>query len=170
MSHFWRDRDELGEGLRAARAEPRPEFLDSLVHRLESEKGGIGGRWRLAVAAAVTDGLLGAVGASGGIGYASSATKSFVRAVEPNHNIHLGRSSQGRGGGTGSSTEDSPGSRGSTPAADEYVGKTAICHRTGSSRHPFVIIVVSHNALRAHKAHGDTLAGPGGTCPGPPIP
>lgn len=48
--------------------------------------------------------------------------------------------------------------------------KTAICHRTGSEENPFVVITVSNNALRGHKAHGDTLVAPGGTCPGPPIP
>jgi hypothetical protein len=173
MTYFWRDKDELGERLRAARAEPRAEFLDSLVNRLESRRGGIGVRRRLAVAAALTVGLIGAVGAFGGIGYASSATSSFARAVEPHHNLHLGTPShpgEGRVEGTDSSAGNSPSASSSTPASDEYVGKTTICHRTGSSRHPFVIIAVSNNALPAHTAHGDTLTGPGGTCPGPPIP
>jgi hypothetical protein len=56
-----------------------------------------------------------------------------------------------------------------TPAEDQYEGKTTICHRTGSQKNPWVVITVSNNALPAHKAHGDTLVGPNGTCPGPPI-
>jgi hypothetical protein len=48
--------------------------------------------------------------------------------------------------------------------------KTTICHQTGSEKNPFVVIAVSNHALPAHRGHGDTLEGPGGTCPGPPIP
>ena len=34
-------------------------------------------------------------------------------------------------------------------------GKVTICHRTGSTKNPFVIITVSCNALDAHLRHGD---------------
>jgi hypothetical protein len=33
--------------------------------------------------------------------------------------------------------------------------KVTICHRTGSSKHPFRAIRVSQNAVAAHVAHGD---------------
>jgi hypothetical protein len=32
-------------------------------------------------------------------------------------------------------------------------GKTTICHATGSSTNPYVLITVSDNALPAHKRH-----------------
>ena len=44
-----------------------------------------------------------------------------------------------------------------------YAGKVAICHHTGSKKHPFHTIVVSGNAVQAHVTqHGDTI----GPCPG----
>lgn len=35
--------------------------------------------------------------------------------------------------------------------------KVALCHRTGSRKHPYVTIFVSQNAVRAHVRHGDAL-------------
>jgi hypothetical protein len=155
MRRFWRNGDELEARLREIRAEPRPDFLHLLARRLEGETR-VRAR-RFAFAAALTTGLLVAAGASGGIGYASSATKSLAHAIVASGK-HPSKSQR----------PSSPTSR--TPASDQYVGKTTICHRTGSRNHPFVVITVSNNALPAHRAHGDTLAGPGGTCPGAPIP
>src|SRR5207237_569566 len=80
-----------------------------------------------------------------------------------NGNGNNGNGNAGNGNnGNGNDDESS--------ADNQYKHKTTICHRTGSSKNPWVIITVSDNALPAHKAHGDTLVGPGGTCPGPPIP
>lgn len=36
-------------------------------------------------------------------------------------------------------------------------GKVAICHRTGSKKHPFHTIIVAVPAVRAHLKHGDVL-------------
>ncbi len=47
-------------------------------------------------------------------------------------------------------------------AAAPAVNKVALCHKTHSTSHPWVRIVVSKNAVAAHLRHGDQLAGPGG--------
>jgi len=47
-----------------------------------------------------------------------------------------------------------------SPSAGQYQyagGKTTICHRTHSKKHPGVTITVSNSALPAHMRHGDTL-------------
>ena len=52
---------------------------------------------------------------------------------------------------------------GSTATATGTTGTTAsgrrvtVCHRTGSKKHPFRTITVSHAALAAHLRHGDRL-------------
>jgi hypothetical protein len=51
-----------------------------------------------------------------------------------------------------------------SPSVGQYQygkGKTTICHRTGSKKHPMHTIVVSNSAVPAHLRHGDTL----GPCP-----
>jgi hypothetical protein len=123
---------------------------------------------RITVAAALTVGILATVGSVGGMGYAASAAKSFAKGIDLK-----GSSSKASSSGNGNQNGAKAGSSASsaaTPASDQYVGKTTICHHTSSAKKPFVVITVSNNALPAHKRHGDTLVGPGGSCPGPLIP
>jgi len=137
------------------RAEPRPEFLNALIDRLEAatdrpERTRASRSFRVAAAVGLTIIGLAMFGAFGGIGYAASAAHSFATAIVSNARNPTRASSP-------------------SAAADQYAGKTTICHHTHSKTNPWVVITVSNNALPAHKAHGDTLVGAGGTCPGPPI-
>jgi len=74
--------DALERRLRARRPRPREEFVNALSARVnESRPARRYGSARVAVAAALTLGMLAALGAVGGLGYAASAAKSAVSAV-----------------------------------------------------------------------------------------
>jgi ribosomal protein S14 len=51
-----------------------------------------------------------------------------------------------------------------TPRPKPKPRKYAICHRTGSKKHPYRKIAVPKSSLRAHLRHGDLLVGTG-RCP-----
>ena len=52
-----------------------------------------------------------------------------------------------------------------TTASKGKAGKVMLCHRTGSKKKPFVPIVVSRNAAKAHLKHGDLPMPASGSCP-----
>jgi hypothetical protein len=156
MRGWRRHGDELEAQLRAQRVDPSSELAAGIIGRLshEQRRSPIGA----ALAVAVTAAGLAVFGAFGGVGYASSAAHSFAQTIAATHTA------------TPKGPQNSSRGASNSSANDQYVGKTTICHRTHSAKNPFVVISVSNNALAAHKGHGDTLVGPGGTCPGPPIP
>ena len=146
MKRFSRREDQLEAQLRAHRREPSDGFVRSVEAGIDAAPRPRA--LRLAVAGILTAVALAAFGASGGLSYAAKAVS----------NADLpGASSEAK-------------QNGNSPAANQYGGKTTICHQTSSETNPWVLISVSNNAIPAHKGHGDTLPGPGGTCPGPPIP
>jgi len=105
-----------------------------------------------------------------------SATNPYVTITTSNNALpaHT-RHQDGRdiipapGGGCpgGTTEEHTPG----LPPTEQKLGKTTICHATGSATNPFVMITISDNALAAHTAHQDgrdIIPASGGTCPGGP--
>lgn len=84
MTRFrrWRRRpSHLEKELRAARPEPRPEFLAAVAEQVRGERRPLRSRPRLAVAGVLTAAMLAAVGAFGGFGYAASAARQAAEAV-----------------------------------------------------------------------------------------
>jgi hypothetical protein len=177
VKRFWKREDDLEARLRAERPEPRPEFVRAVAAGIDAAPRRRS--YRLAFAAALTALAIAAFGAVGGLGYAAKAVargadeavslsqrggNSIAANNNNNGNNNNGNNNNGNNN-NGDDDEDDD-----TPAENQYKGKTTICHRTRSERNPFVLITVSNNALPAHQRHGDTLAGPGGTCPGEPIP
>jgi hypothetical protein len=89
LAKFWKRHEELDlEGeLRAARPEPRPEFLQMLSERVGERRRSYRGV-RMALAASVAAMLLVAVAAVGGIGYAASAGHQIVKVASSVANVH----------------------------------------------------------------------------------
>jgi hypothetical protein len=74
--------DELERRLRAQRPTPREAFIEALSIRVrDSRAARRAGPARVAVAGALTLGMLAALGAVGGLGYAASAAKEAASAV-----------------------------------------------------------------------------------------
>jgi hypothetical protein len=133
LAKFWKRHGGLDlEGeLRAARPEPRPEFLQMLSERVGERRRSYRGV-RMALAASVAAMLLVAVAAVGGIGYASSGLHNVYRTA------------------TAVVTPHKPKVVHKTAAADQYPGqaKAKVCHNGK-------VITINQSALAAHLRHGD---------------
>src|SRR5690242_12186938 len=86
---FFRWQDDLERELRAKRSEPRRELLDEIASRIVGERRrGAGRAVRLGGSVALSVGMLGALGAFGGLSYAangvSQVVASAVHVVVPN--------------------------------------------------------------------------------------
>jgi hypothetical protein len=88
---FWKRDDGLEHELRALRREPRPEFLQAVVNKIEGDRHRHPRRsLRLGLVGALTAGMLAALAAFGGLSYAASgvshAVESAVHVVSPTKN------------------------------------------------------------------------------------
>lgn len=82
MKRFWRHGDQLERELRAQRPEPRADFLHALESRILGESHRQPARrLRLGLAAALTVGMITALGAFGGLGYAATGVTHAVQAA-----------------------------------------------------------------------------------------
>src|SRR5438128_7733798 len=50
-------------------------------------------------------------------------------------------------------------------AASQYPKKVTVCHKTHSTKHPWVKIRISRHALKAHLRHGDFIVDDTHPCP-----
>jgi hypothetical protein len=198
---LWKSEDELETRLRVSRRKPPAEYVSSIVNRLDEPRRAPRRRITLAVAlTAAAVSVFGAFGglsyAARAVRIApvlsnpspekkvfpekalvqQAAKKETQAAVQATQAAVTGTQSQIQASvktnGKRAASSSIFSSLAKSPAADQYGGKTTICHRTGSKKNPFVVITVSNNALPAHKSHGDTLVNPNSppACPGPPIP
>src|SRR5437867_3990083 len=121
MRRFWKGSDDLEVRLRASRAEPRPEFLNALVGRLERNRRTFS--LRVVFASGLTIAGLAVFGATGRLGHASSAAHSLVSSIASQPNTDPGNgngnngnsnnadpttSSNNNGNGNGNKTDPPP--------------------------------------------------------------
>ena len=82
MKSFWKRQDRLERELRADRPEPRAEFMESLESKVAGKAYHRPARpFRLGLAAALTVGMIVAVGAFGGFSYAATGVQHAVKAA-----------------------------------------------------------------------------------------
>ena len=149
MRTFRRRSDDFERQLREARPRPRAAFRAALAKSIASPpKQHRVSRPRLVFAGVLTALLLISFSAAGGLSYAASSGKGSVAAA-----VKLFKKT--------SSKKRTLTANNNSPSANQY--KRFVCHRTGSSKNPWVLIEVSENAVPAHQAHGDIIFPPGTT-------
>jgi hypothetical protein len=157
MRRFWKQRpeDEIEGFLRAHRAEPRDEFVASMLERLETKRRGLRpqrlGR-RVAVAAAVTALAAGAGVAAGAIHTAGTSISNLAHVGDSG--IHGPNADNGDGGNWGANNETS----------------IPVCHHASSATHPWNELFLPPDGAANHLAHHPQdyiVGGPGNptTCP-----
>ena len=144
---------DIERELRANRPEPRAEFVRGVTGRLNGERPGRSfARLRVALAGTLATVILLALALTGGIGYAASAGKHAVQAVQ--NVVMPDKKAKGK---------KAKKVKQASPAQAQY--KVTICHRTGSASNRWVAITVSSRALPRHMRHGDFIVTPARTCP-----
>jgi hypothetical protein len=162
MRKFWHPRreDDVERLLRENRAEPRDEFVASLLSRLVPQERRLRpqrlGR-RVLVAAAVTALAAGAGVAAGGTQVAGTSISNLVHVAD-------GNSSQPANG----SADTRASNRGNSPGDQQYT--VEICHHTGSATNPWVDLFLSPEGAANHLTHHPldyAVGAPGNptTCP-----
>jgi hypothetical protein len=167
MRGFWtqRRKDEIEGLLRAHRAEPRDEFVASLLERLETRhrifRPHPAGR-RVLVAAVVTAVALGAGIALGGAHVAGTSISNLVRVGQS--------SSQAPKNTPNSNTNGNNTNNGNDNNGGDQQYSVPVCHHTGSRTNPWIELFLSPEGAANHVKHHppDYIVGQDGnpdTCP-----
>jgi hypothetical protein len=157
---FWKHHreDEIERLLRANRAEPRDEFVASLLQRLDAQQQRFQpqrlGR-RVLVATAVTALTVGAGVAAGATHVTGTSISNLVHVAHNNGNANQDKN------GTKADSSQSAG-------AHQY--SVEVCHHTHSTKNPWVDLFLSPQGAHNHLTHHplDYLVGAPGnptTCP-----
>ena len=136
MKRFWNRQDEL-ERLLSDRPAPPPRLVDTVLRQFgTATPGRQRSSFRLGLAAAVSVGMLVALAALGGLGYAASSVQHAVRAA-----VQV----------VGPSTPQRADQPTLNSAAAQYGQKVTICHVTPNGKQHEVSI--SQNAVASFLAH-----------------
>jgi hypothetical protein len=159
MARFWkRDDDLVGRVLRTHRPEPREDFVQSILGRLEGAKPSrrvSAGRFRLALVMSVL--LVALAAALGGISAASAGVGGIFHVASKV--VSPAKTDSSSSGTQNVANNDTKGDKGKGAddkgRADEDQYKVGICHRTDHHPPHYHLIFVGPAAVAAHLRHGD---------------
>jgi hypothetical protein len=140
---FWKRTDRIEQELRSNRPEPRPEFLDRIVGRIE----GHGSRlrsFRVAVAVGLIVTGLAVLGAFGGLGYAASTVEAVKAPVLIIKKIVKPSKAKKASARQTSQASDKK------PSDNQYKNKVTICHIPKGNEDNPQTLTLSESGARAH--------------------
>lgn len=181
MERFRRRRGQapLERALRASAPAPRDAFLQELVDRVAADPGRVASRLRPALAIGLSSLFLAGLVALGAPSHVRAAASAVAQTAKETVVATTGGGSDNsdRRGGDDGRDDDRGGGGGDCErkkdkehcgggsGGGQYGHGTPICHRTGSSSNPWVLLVVPASAIPAHAAHGDLIPAPKDGCP-----
>ena len=153
---FWKRTDRVEQELRSNRPEPRPEFLDRIVGRIEGHSSRLRS-FRVAIAVGLIVTGLAVLGAFGGLGYAAStveAVKAPVIIIKKIVKPSKAKKASARQ--TSQASDKQP-----KPSQNQYANKRTICHVPEGNPDNPQTLTLSEQGAEAHlRNHPLDYAGP----------